>query len=175
MLFTDSLASLLIAALSRRRLSVIRRAVLRYAPPLLGAVLLGSTTLILASLVAAGALDRLVVSWLVLAAVGCTAHTIVIVLFSVFTVQPALGFARIRATLIAALLPGLALQGVAAAFAGVAGMVMVFVAVNLALAWWFVAVMRRSVLDADALVTSQRLSAGSVHRPLPSTVERCVS
>jgi hypothetical protein len=155
-LFTDSLASLLIASLSRKRLSISGRAALRYAPPLLGLAVLGSSVLILASLAAAGALGQLVVGWVVLAAVGCTAHALVIVLFSVFTVQPALGFARIRTALTAAFLPGLALQAVAAAIGGVSGMISVFAAVNLGLAAWFLAVVWRPVLDADRPVADER-------------------
>lgn len=142
-LFTDSLAALLIASLARTRLS-ISKATLRYAPAVLGVAMLGSAAVVVASLAAAGALHHLVLGWVLLAAAGCTAHALLIVLFAVFTVQPGLGLPRIRAALTAAFLPGLALQGVAAAAGGVLGLIAVFAAINVVLAWWFVAVIRRS-------------------------------
>lgn len=147
-LFTDSLASLLIASLARRRLSIRDRA-LRYAPALLGLATLGSSVLVLASLVAADALGHLVPGWVALASIGCSAHALVIVLFSVFTVQPVLGLPRVRSALTVAFLPGLALQGVAAAVGGVSGMIAAFAAVNAVLAWWFLAVIRRSTAEVD--------------------------
>ena len=146
-LFTDSLASLLIASLTRGRSSTGGRVTLRYAPRLLGLAAVGASALILVGLAAADALRHLVAGWVVLAAVGCTAHALVVVLFCVFTVQPALGLARIRTALIAAFLPGLALQGAAATFGGVPGMIAAFTAINIALAWWFLAVIRRSTAD----------------------------
>jgi hypothetical protein len=148
-LFTDSLASLLIASLTRKRLSTSGRAALRYAPPLLGLAALGSCVLILVSLTAADALQHLVVGWVALAAIGCSTHALVIVLFSIFTVQPTLGLARIRTALTAAFLPGLGLQAAAAAVGGVSGMIAAFAVLNVVLAWWFLAVVRRSTADAD--------------------------
>jgi hypothetical protein len=148
-LFTDSLAALLIASLVRKRSSTSGRVALRYAPPLLGVAMLGSSGLVVASLAAADALHHLVIGWVAVAAIGCSTHALVIVLFSIFTVQPALGLVRIRTVLAAAFLPGLALQGVAAAVGGVPGLIAAFAAINIALAGWFVAVVRRSTADAD--------------------------
>jgi hypothetical protein len=147
-LFTDSLASLLIAWLSRSRSSTGGRVTLRYAPRLLGLAGMGATVLVLASLAAAGALHHLVAGWVVLAAVGSSAHALVVVLFCIFTVQPELGLARIRTALTTAVLPGLALQGAAAAVGGVPGMIGAFTALNVALAWWFLMVIRRSTAGA---------------------------
>ena len=143
-LFTDSLASLLIASLSRKRFHTSGRAALRYAPTVLGAAVLGSSVLVLVSLTAADALHQLVVGWVALAAIGCSAHALVIVLFSVLTVQPQLGLARIRTALTAAFLPGLALQGAAAVVGGVPGMIVAFAVINIALACWFLAVVTPS-------------------------------
>jgi hypothetical protein len=148
-LFTDSLASLLIASLSRSGLSAGGRVVLRYAPRLLALAVLGSSVLVVVSLAAADALRHLMVGWIVLAAIGCSAHALVHVLFCIFTVQPTFGLARVRTALAAAFLPGLALQGVGATFGGVPGMIAAFAAVNIALAWWFLAVIRRSAANAD--------------------------
>jgi hypothetical protein len=159
-LFTDSLASLLIASLTGKRSSTSGRAALRHAPPLLGLAVLGSSVLVLASLTAAGALRQLVVGWVALAAIGCSAHALVIVLFTIFTVQPALGLARIRTALAAAFLPGLALQGAAAAVGGLSGMIAAFAALNIALAWWFLAVVRRSTAYTDQ---PQALAPETVH------------
>src|SRR5690606_17718616 len=105
-LFTDSLASLLIAALAKGRSSAGGRVVLRYAPWFLGLAGLGAFALVVVGLAAAGALDRLVPGWAVLAAAGCAAHALVIVLFCVLTVQPSLGLAPARAALAVAVLPG---------------------------------------------------------------------
>lgn len=143
-LFTDSLASLLIAALARRRSSTGGRVALRYAPRLLGLAGAGASVLVVVSLAAAGALDHLVAGWVALAAIGCSAHALVIVLFCILTVQPALGLARARTALTAAFLPGLTLQGAAAAVGGMPGMIAAFTVLNVALAWWFLAVIRRS-------------------------------
>lgn len=146
-LFTDSLASLLIASLSRGGPSDRGRVALRYAPRLLGLTAAGAGVLIVVGLAAADALRHLVAGWVGLAAVGCTAHALVIVLFCVFTVRPALGLARVRAALTAAFLPGLALQAVGAAVGGVPGTIAAFTVLNVALAWWFLAVIRRSTAE----------------------------
>ena len=148
-LFTDSLASLLIASLSRRGSSTGGRVALRYGPRLLGLAGIGASVLVVAGLAAADALQHLVAGWVVLTAIGCSAHALVVVLFCILTVQPALGLARIRTALAAAFLPGLALQGAGAAIGGVPGMIAAFTALNVALAWWFLVVIRRSTADAD--------------------------
>jgi O-antigen/teichoic acid export membrane protein len=150
-LFTDSLASLLIASLSRTGSASGGRAALRHVPRLLGPAAIGASGVILASLAAADALHRLVAGWVVLAAIGCSAHALVFVLFCVFTVQPALGLARMRTALTAAFLPGLALQAAGAALGGVLGMIAAFAALNVALAWWFFVVIRRSPAVRDAV------------------------
>lgn len=111
--------------------------------------MVGASVLVLISLAAADALHHLVTSWVALAAIGCSAHALVVVLFCVFTVQPTLGLARIRTALTAAFLPGLALQGTAAAVGGVPGMIAAFTALNVVLAWWSLTVIRRSTTEPD--------------------------
>jgi hypothetical protein len=150
-LFTDSLASVLISLLARRDPAAGRRAVLRHAPRALAASVAGASVLVVAGLAAAGALDHLNVPLLVLAALGATAHALVVVLFCVFTVQPSLGLRRVRAALTAAFVPGLALQAAGAVFAGAAGMIAAFTACNVVLAWWFLTVVRHtsSVLPTE--------------------------
>jgi len=147
-LFTDSLASLLIAALAKGRSSAGGRAALRYAPWFLGLAGLGAFALVVVGLAAAGALDRLVPGWAVLAAAGCAAHALVIVLFCVLTVQPSLGLAPARAALAVAFLPGLAVQAAGAVAGGVPGMIAAFAVLNIALVWWFLAVIRRAMAGA---------------------------
>jgi hypothetical protein len=158
-LFTDSLASLLIASLSRGTSSTGGRVALRYAPRLLGLAAAGSSLLVLASLAAAGALRELAAGWLALTAVGCSAHALVVVLFCVVTVQPTLGLARIRTVLAVAFLPGLALQGAGAALGGVPGIIAAFAVLNAALAWCFLAVIRRSTAGAGAAQRAVRVSS----------------
>ncbi|MEU7526096.1 hypothetical protein AB0A74_10200 [Saccharothrix sp. NPDC042600] len=143
-LFTDSLASVLISRLARRDAATGRRAVLGHAPRLVAASVLGASALVVVGLAAADALEHLVVGWLVLTAVGCTAHAVVIVVFCVFTVQPDLGLARVRRALAVAFAPGLGVQAAGAVLAGAPGMIAAFAAVNTVLAWWFLAVLRRS-------------------------------
>ncbi|WP_158839293.1 hypothetical protein [Saccharothrix deserti] len=150
-LFTDSLASVLIALLARAKASTGGRAVLRYAPRLLALVGVGTAVLVLVSLAAADALHHLVAGWVVLAAVGCTAHALVVVMFCIFTVQPALGLARVRTALTAAFLPGLALQAVAAAVGGAPGVMAAFAVLNVVLAGWFLLVIRRSTADLSRI------------------------
>lgn len=133
-LFSDSLASLLIASLSREESPAGRRIAGRVAPWILAGSGVGSVVLTLASLMLAGALDRLVPWWLVAAALGCAAHALVIVLFCVFTIHPPLGLARIRTLLAWTIGPGLGLQWLAAG-AGVPGMITTFAVLNLGLAW----------------------------------------
>lgn len=145
-LFTDSLASVLISLLARREAATGRRAVLRYAPRALVVSVAGSSALVVVALAAADALHHLNLPLLALAAVGCTAHALVVVLFCVFTVQPALGLSRVRVALTAAFVPGLALQALGAVFGGAAGMIAAFTATNIVLAWWFLAVVRRAPL-----------------------------
>ncbi len=147
-LFTDSLASLLIASLSRTGSSSSGRVALRHAPRLLGLAAAGASGVVLASLAAAGALHRLEAGWVALTAIGCSAHALVFVLFCVFTVQPALGLARIRTALTVAFVPGLALQAAGAAVGGVLGMIAAFAALNVALAWRFLVIIRRSTAGA---------------------------
>ncbi|NGY62538.1 hypothetical protein G7043_26805 [Lentzea sp. NEAU-D13] len=150
-LFTDSLASVLISLLARRDPAAGRRAVLRHAPRALAASVAGASALVVAGLVAADALDHLSAPLLVLAAVGATAHALVVVLFCVFTVQPSLGLQRVRAALTAAFVPGLALQAAGAVFAGATGMIAAFTTCNVVLAWWFLTVVRHtsSVLPTE--------------------------
>ena len=164
-LFTDSLASLLIASLARKRSSTGGRVALRYGPRLLGLAVAGASVLVVVSLAAADALDHLVAGWVVLAAIGCSAHALVIVLFCIFTVQPELGLARVRAGLTAAFLPGLALQGAGAAVGGWPGMIAAFAVLNAALTWWFLAVIRRSTAGADD--HSDDHSDETAHRATP--------
>uniref|UniRef100_UPI003F497F51 hypothetical protein n=1 Tax=Nonomuraea bangladeshensis TaxID=404385 RepID=UPI003F497F51 len=153
-LFTDSLASLLVASLAQGgsntgEPSVGGRSALRHAPKLLALAATAAGALVVGSLTAAGAVRHLVPGWVALTAVGCAAHALVIVLFCVLTVRPALGLARIRTALTATFLPGLALQAAGAALGGVPGMIAAFTVLNLALAWWFVAVIRRSSGSPD--------------------------
>jgi O-antigen/teichoic acid export membrane protein len=154
-LFTDSLASVLIALLARAKASTGGQAVLRYAPRLLALGGTGTALLVVVSLAAADALHHLVAGWVALAAIGCTAHALVVVLFCIFTVQPALGLARARTALTAAFLPGLALQGVAAAVGGAPGVMAAFAVLNVALAGWFLLVVRRSTADLSRFVDTK--------------------
>ncbi|MFI9815588.1 hypothetical protein [Saccharothrix variisporea] len=140
-LFTDSLASVLISVLARRDAATGRRAVLRYAPRLLVLSVVGASALVVVGLVAADAVEHFVVGWMFLAAVGCTAHALVVVLFCVFTVRPELGLGRVRAVLAVAFAPGLAAQAAGAVFGGAPGMIAAFTAANAVLAWWFLAVL----------------------------------
>ncbi|WP_434444248.1 hypothetical protein [Lentzea sp. E54] len=155
-LFTDSLASVLIALLARRNPATGRRAVLRYAPRAIALSVTGAVVLVVAGLAAAGALHHLNAALLALTAVGATAHALVVVLFCVVTVQPSLGLARVRTALTAAFVPGLALQAAGGVFAGAPGMVAAFTFCNVALGWWFLTVVRQTPTVLPTPATEMR-------------------
>lgn len=133
-LFSDSLASMVLAEVSK--VDVLRAGswILRQILPFLALATVGFVVAGGAGLVLGG--GTLSQEWplVLLGAACCAVHALVIVLFSAITAQPSLGLVALRRLLAWLTLPGIALQWFAAAWWGPIGLAAAFGTVSLVIA-----------------------------------------